>query len=366
MTGTTKTSDVSSFFKQKRVLVTGGGGSVGAEIVRLLLQLPVEMVRIIDNNESALFAIAERFRDDGRIDPLLCDVRDESELNRAFSGMEYCFHAAALKHVPFCEQSPFSAVQTNIIGAQQVIRAALRNHLDRVLVTSSDKAVNPTNVMGTSKLMAERLFTAANTLSEGSHRCIFSATRFGNVAGSAGSVIPLFVGQIAEGKEVTLTHQDMTRFIMTLQGAAELVIESLVLARGGEIFITKMPVIAITDLLRVMIRLIAPLYGRSAESVKVKITGARPGEKMWEELSTDEEVRRTFELDQQYLVVLPALRNYYEPIDYTYGDRELRPSTKTYHSANEVLMSETEIENFLLLPNVLPTEVRTRLGIEGA
>jgi FlaA1/EpsC-like NDP-sugar epimerase len=354
------TSSLESFFRQKRVLVTGGGGSVGSEIVRRLLELPIGLVRIIDNNESALFAIAERFRNDERVDALLCDVRDESELNRAFSGVEYCFHAAALKHVPFCEQSPFSAVQTNVIGSQQVIRAALRNHLTRVLITSSDKAVNPTNVMGTSKLMAERLFTAANALSEGAHRCIFSSTRFGNVAGSAGSVIPLFASQIADGAEVTLTDRNMTRFVMTLQDAADLVIESLSFARGGEIFITKMPVIAIADLLRVMIRLIAPLYGRTAEGVKVKVTGPRPGEKMWEELNTDEEVRRTFELEQ-YLVVLPALRNYYGPIDYVYGDRELKPTQKRYHSANDAPMTEAEIEKFLMLPNVLSTEIRARL-----
>src|SRR5262249_31719051 len=147
--------------------VTGGGGSVGTELVEQLLAFPVAHIRVIDNNETAISSLNEHPRDPERGEGLYCDVRGQYEGNRTFSGMDYCFHAAALKHVPSCEQSPFSAVQTNIIGTQQVIRAALRNHLSHVLITSSDKAVNPTSVMGTSKLMAERLFTAANSLSEG-------------------------------------------------------------------------------------------------------------------------------------------------------------------------------------------------------
>jgi len=357
-------NSLSDFFKSKRVIVTGGAGSVGTELVDQLLQLPLSLVRVIDNNESALFRVGERLGSDSRCEPLFCDIRDDYEVNRAFSGMDFCLHAAALKHVPSCEHSPFSAVQTNIIGTQQVIRAALRNHLERVLITSSDKAVNPTSVMGTSKLMAERLFTAANALSEGSHRCIFSVTRFGNVAGSAGSVIPLFAQQIKEGRDISLTHPRMTRFVMTLHDASHLVIESLAWARGGEIFITKMPVLAIANLAHVMIRFIAPLYGRQAAKVKIKEIGPRPGEKMWEELNTDEEARRTYDLGR-YLVVLPALRNYHGRIDYAYGDQELRLCERIYHSENEVPMTEAQIEDFLLQPGVLPEESRQRLGLDA-
>ena len=348
----------------KRVVVTGGGGSVGAELVKQLLNRPVELVRVIDNNESALFRLQERLGHTNRCETLFCDIRDDHELNRAFSGVELCFHAAALKHVPSCELSPFSAVQTNIIGTQQIIRAALRNHLTHVLITSSDKAVNPTNVMGTSKLMAERLFTAANALSEGTHRCVFSATRFGNVAGSQGSVIPLFCEQLREGGDITLTHSKMTRFMMTIDNAAGMLIESINWARGGEIFITKMPVIAIADLARVMVRLIAPLFRRTASDVRIREVGPRPGEKIWEELNTDEEVRRTYDLGR-YLVVLPALRNFYGTLNYEYGDIALEPCDKIYHSANEPAMSDGEIEDFLLKPGVLPEFVTRRLGLEG-
>jgi FlaA1/EpsC-like NDP-sugar epimerase len=347
------------FFSAKRVLVTGGGGSVGTELVAQLLKLPVELVRIIDNNETAIFELLSHFHDEPRLQPLFCDIRDESELNRTLSDINICFHAAALKHVPFCESSPFSAVQTNILGTQQVIRAALRNNLSHVIFTSSDKAVNPTNVMGTSKLMGERLFTAANFLSEGPTRCLFASTRFGNVAGSRGSVVPIFVEQIRSGRDVTLTDPRMTRFMMTISEAVSLVIDSMPMAKGGEIFITKMPVVEIDKLARVMIHLIAPLFGRAPREVQIRTVGPRPGEKLWEELNTDEEVRRTFDLGR-YLVVLPALR--YGDVGYDYQPTELEPAERIYHSSNEPAMSEADIEKFLLQPGVLPEDLRRRLG----
>jgi FlaA1/EpsC-like NDP-sugar epimerase len=346
------------FFAGKRVVVTGGGGSVGGELVAQLLQCNIAQIRVLDNNETAIFRVVERFGDDRRLEAFFCDIRDEHEINRTFSNIDVCFHAAALKHVPFCERSPFSAVQTNIIGTQQVIRAALRNGLSHVVFTSSDKAVNPTNVMGTSKLMGERLFTAANFLSEGANRCIFTSTRFGNVAGSAGSVIPVFCEQIRAGLDVGLTDRRMTRFMMTMDESARLVIDTMPLALGGEIFITKMPVISIEKLARVMIRLLAPLSGRAPEAVKIRETGARPGEKLWEELNTDEEVRRTFDL-ASYLVVLPALR---QSDEYVYPSHRLEPVTKIYHSSNEPQISEKEIEQFLLRPGVLPDDIRQKLA----
>jgi FlaA1/EpsC-like NDP-sugar epimerase len=347
----------------KRVIVTGGAGSVGTELVAQLLDQPVKLVRVIDNNESGVFRLQEQYSSTSRCEALFCDIRDENELNRAFSGVDICFHAAALKHVPSCEHSPFSAVQTNIIGTQQVIRAALHNRLSHVLITSSDKAVNPTNVMGTSKLMAERLFTAANALSEGSHRCVFSSSRFGNVAGSQGSVVPLFCEQIRRGQDLTLTHPKMSRFVMTLQEAARMLIESMGLTYGGEIFIPKMDVIEVQGLARVMRRLIAPLYGRTAETVRIREIGPRPGEKMWEELNTDEEVRHTYDLGR-YLVVVPALRNFYGAPASVYGAGTYKSCEKIYHSANERPMSDADIERFLLRPGVLPAEIRERIGLE--
>ena len=159
-----------------------------------------------------------------------------------FKNMDYCIHTAALKHVGSSERSPFETVQTNIIGVQNVIQAALDNDLQRVLLTSSDKAVNPTNVMGTTKLMGERLMTAANAMLGLGSKSVFASVRFGNVAGSAGSAVPLFCDQIARGGPVTLTDPHMTRFVMTLSEAVRLVLKSLRTAHGGEVFVTRMPV----------------------------------------------------------------------------------------------------------------------------
>ncbi|MBF0353679.1 MAG: polysaccharide biosynthesis protein [Alphaproteobacteria bacterium] len=353
--------DLRDFYQGKRVLVTGAGGSIGSRLVESLLTMPVAEVRGVDIHESSLFQLQERFGSDPRLVPMLCDVRDEFETNRVFSGVNYCLHTAALKHVPFCERNPFSAVQTNIIGAQVVIRAALANKVERVLFTSSDKAVNPTNVMGASKLMAERLFVAANNLEDRQNASIFSATRFGNVAGTAGSVIPLFSRQIAAGGPVTLTDPEMTRFVMTINQAVRLVLQSMALARGGEVFVMKMPVVSISDLAETMIDVLAPAFGRKPEGVPIQVIGQRQGEKVWEELTTDEEVRRAYDLDRDFLIILPAIGHSKASDDDEY--RRLTKLGKTYHSANEILMSKQEIKDFLLSPSVLPIEARERLGI---
>ena len=346
-----------------RIAITGGAGSVGRRILAILLDRGAELVRVIDNNESALFELERRYDDRPECEFYCCDVCDEDELRRCLSSIDYCFHTAALKHVPFCERSPFSAVNVNIRGSEAVIRASFEAGISKVLFTSSDKAVNPTNVMGTSKLMGERLFTAANVMGGGSGRVrpVFASTRFGNVAGSSGSVIPLFCSQIARGGPVTLTDDRMTRFMMTLQHAAELVVDSIRFARGGEVFVTKMPVVRIVDLARVMIRELAPLYGRRPGEIEIRRIGVRPGEKMWEELSSDEEARRIYE-GREYLVILPALQ---PPgalsVEDSYSGMDLEPSPTVYHSDRETPMSDDEIVEFLRSPDVLPGELQRRL-----
>lgn len=349
--------------KGARFAITGGAGSVGQRILAILLDRGAGMVRVIDNNESALFEMERRFEDHPECEFYCCDVCDEGELRRCLSGIDYCFHTAALKHVPSCERSPFSAVNVNIRGTEAVIRASFETGIRKVLFTSSDKAVNPTNVMGTSKLMGERLFTAANVMggSYGRDRPVFASTRFGNVAGSSGSVIPLFSSQIAKGGPVTLTDGRMTRFMMTLQHAAELVVNSIRFTRGGEVFVTKMPVVRIADLARVMIDLIAPLYGWQPDAIEIRPIGVRPGEKMWEELSSDEEARRIYE-GKEYLVILPALQPR-QPLDLgaEYPGLGLEPSPKVYHSDRETRMTDEQILDFLKAPEVLPEAVWRRL-----
>ena len=341
-----------SFFKDKRILVTGACGTVGNELVRQLLDdYKVSELIGLDNNESELFFLEHRFSKHPQASFFLADVRDRDKLYGKMRGIDVVFHTAAFKHVVLCERSPFEAVQTNIIGVQNIISAAIENGVSRVILTSSDKAVNPTSVMGTSKLMGERLMTAANSnlRAEG---LVLASTRFGNVLGSRGSVIPIFREQIRKGGPVTLTDVSMTRFIMSIEEAIQLVIESAYLARGGEVFITKMPVIRIQDLAEVMIRQLASNYGYQAEAILVEIIGTQPGEKMYEELMNEEETRRAWELSR-YFVVFPAFRSLYRNIVYEYPDVVSKEVTNPYNSRNEKLLSQKKLAEFLHKNNLL-------------
>lgn len=352
-----------AFIEGKKVIVTGGVGSVGSELVKLMLESDVSLVRIIDNNESALFNIGQTYGGDNRVEFYHCDICDVSEMERTFGNMDLCFHTAGLKHVPSCEKSPFSTVRTNILGSEIVMRAALTNKLEKVLFTSTDKAVNPTNVMGTSKLMTERLFTAMNFLNTNADRTIFSSVRFGNVAGSRGSVIPIFFDQIRKGGPVTLTDSSMTRFIMTLGDAAKLVVQSMAFAKGGELFITKMPTLRIEDLAEVMIELLAPIFGHDPNAIEIKVVGLRAGEKLWEELSTSEECNRLLE-SENYLVVLPAIASEKVRSTYIYDELPTRRASKMYISSEEPCMSKTQIHAFLMRPDVLPAEIISHFSVE--
>ena len=281
-----KIGQANEFLKNKRVLVTGACGTVGSELTRQLIEkYEVEFLLALDNNESELFFLEQKFSKIGNTNFVLCDIRDRDKLTTCMKKIDIVFHAAAFKHVIFCERSPFEAVQTNIIGVHNIIMAASASNVEKVIFTSSDKAVNPTSVMGTTKLMGERIITAAN--SNGQSSMILASTRFGNVLGSRGSVIPIFYEQINNGGPVTLTSEAMTRFIMSISQAVKLVIESAQIAKGGEVFITKMPVIRILDLAEVMINELATDFGHDPSKVNVDIIGTKPGEKMYEELMSD-------------------------------------------------------------------------------
>jgi len=341
-------------FEDKRILITGVCGTVGAELIRQLLcgdqYQPLEVVGI-DNNESELFFLDQQYLNDSRACFYLVDIRDRDTLNRRMKGIDIVFHVAALKHVVLCERSPYEAVQTNILGVENVIEAAHINAVEKVIFTSSDKAVNPTNVMGTSKLMGERLMTAANSNQRAS-RTVFSSTRFGNVLGSNGSVIPIFKKQIQQGGPVTLTDRDMTRFVMTIEQAAKLVLHSAEISQGGEVFVTKMPVVRIEDLAKVMITELAFSYGQDPENIEVIVSGTKPGEKLYEELMSDEEIRRALELTD-YFAVLPAFRGFYESISYDYPGRSEGVVDNPYNSNIEVALSTDEVKEFLTNHNLL-------------
>lgn len=340
-----------SFFNDKRVMVTGACGTVGSELVRQLLEdYQAEELIALDNNESGLFLMEQRFSKHSEAHFFLADIRDGSKLSRIMNGIDVIFHAAAFKHVILCERSPFEAVQTNIIGVRNIIKAAIENKVRKVIFTSSDKAVNPTNVMGTSKLMGERLMTAANSnlRDDGS---IFASTRFGNVLGSRGSVVPIFREQIRNGGPITLTDPNMTRFIMSIKEAVQLVIDSAAFARGGEVFVTKMPVIRIEDLAEVMIEELAPRWGHNSGDLCIKVIGKKPGEKMYEELLSGEETRRAWELGR-YFVILPAFTSPYRNVDYRYQDLRSKMVVNPYHSAIEKPLTKEALRAFLKANNL--------------
>jgi len=332
-------------------LITGICGTVGRELlVQLLGSQPKEILGM-DNNETELFFLDQDYDHLPNVHIYLGDVRDRDKLSTMMRGVDIVLHAAALKHVILCEKAPNDAVQTNIQGVQNVIQAAVNHKVGRVLFTSSDKAVNPTNVMGTSKLMGERLMTAANAFRQ-SGGPIFASTRFGNVLGSRGSVIPIFKRQIAQGGPLTLTDPGMTRFIMTLQEAVRLVLDSTFMAQGGEVFVTKMPVVRIADLAAVMIEILAGQFGYRPDQIEVHTIGSKPGEKLYEELMSNEETRRSVELEK-YFVVLPAFKSVYQEIDYHYSDAIGGQAARPYNSGSEAPMTRDELKRYLLENRIL-------------
>jgi FlaA1/EpsC-like NDP-sugar epimerase len=331
-------------FDNLTVFITGSCGTIGKEIIRILISETSASVVAVDNNETELFFQQEKYKSGDRVRCFLVDIRDKEALLLRMQGADIVLHTAALKHVGICEVSPNQAIQTNIIGTQNVIDAALLNSVERLIFTSSDKAVNPTNVMGVSKLMGERLVTSAseNLVSGGT---IFASTRFGNVLGSRGSVVPIFRSQIESGQPITLTDKKMTRFIMTLSEATRLVLDSVWIARGGEVMITKMPIAKIEDIAKVMAKNLA----KEKETDIIEI-GSKPGEKMYEELMNDEELRRS-RIFGSFLIVLPAFS---DPLDARFKhlancDFPDRP----YNSDNEVSLDESEVERYFLEHGIL-------------
>jgi FlaA1/EpsC-like NDP-sugar epimerase len=340
------------YLNSKKIVVTGCCGTVGKELLKQLQSncKPAEVVGI-DNNESELFFIDQQYLKESNFSFFLADLRDPKRMTDLFRDIDYVFHTAALKHVVLCERSPFEAVQSNIHGVQNVIDAAMVNEVSKVIFTSSDKAVNPTNVMGTSKLMGERLISAANS-SQKQLKTVFASTRFGNVLGSNGSVVPIFHKQIASGGPVTLTDSEMTRFIMSIEEAASLILKSAEISLGGEALITKMPVIKIRDLAEVMIEELAPRYGHKPEDIQITEIGTKPGEKLYEELMSDEEIRRSLEL-KDYFSVLPAFRGMYSAINYDYEDVVSTEVDNPYNSAHEPALTQDELRKFLLDNKIL-------------
>ena len=338
----------------KNILITGCCGTVGDALLEHLAINPGFTGKLIgiDNDESKLFFQDQKWLKHKHVQFLISDIRDIDSISSIMKNIDVVFHCAAFKHVVLTERSPDQALKTNILGTQNIITASKANNVELVVFTSSDKAVNPTNVMGTSKLMCERLMTAANNPSE---KTIFTSVRFGNILGSNGSVVPIFKNQILNGGPVTITDPAMTRFIMSVSEAVKLIVGAASIAKGGEVIVTKMPVIRIQDLATAMIKLFKS-NSNLTDNVEVSFIGAKPGEKLYEELMNDEELRRSWDVGN-YFVVLPAYSDFYGGESNNYEGLVSKEVLNVYNSRNERTLSIEKIENFLVDWNLIDLEV---------
>ena len=293
-----KTGSLSQF-RDSTVLITGGSGSIGTELLKSVLKYSPRKVRIFTNDENGLFELAQPFGRLPNVEFRLGDVRDLRSLDPAVEGCDYVFHAAALKHVDFCETNPYEAITTNIMGTQNVIDLCIKHRVKRFVFISTDKAVNPTSTMGATKLLAEKLVIRASKQTD---KTIFSSVRFGNVIGSRGSVVLLFEKQVKAGKPLTVTDPTMTRFIMATSQAAMLVLRSSTVALPGEIFVLKMKTVRIGDLAEASRIFFAKMLGRKPSSIQIRVVGSRPGEKMHEELLNATDAGEALDLGDFYVV----------------------------------------------------------------
>ncbi len=306
------------YYKGKRVLVTGGCGSIGRKIVEELLNYDVEVVKAFDNNETGLFDLDLDLKSP-KLKTVVGDVKQIEGLKRVFRDVDIVLHAAAYKHVPSCEYNPMEAVETNVGGTQKVIDAAMACDVEKVILISTDKAVNPVNVMGATKLLAERVMISSNVYS-GENGTKFACVRFGNVLNSRGSVIPIFKKQIKKGGPLTITDVDMTRFIMNIHEAARLILNAVSISEGGEIFILKMPAVKVTDIAEVMIEHYAPKYGYKPEDIEIKLIGMRVGEKLNEDLMNPNEIYHAEEIDDLYIIHRDVVEDH---LDFIYNSSEI-------------------------------------------
>ena len=289
-------------FKGKKVLITGGTGSLGNALTQRLLTENVDTIRIFSRNENKQLEMDSKFHDD-RLRFLLGDVRDYNRLTRACEDIDIVFHTAALKHVPIIEYNPFEAIKTNVMGSQNVIDACLEEDVEKAICIGTDKAVSPLNTYGATKLLMEKLFiTASNYLKKERHKTKFIALRYGNVLGSSGSVIPKFINQIKNNGKITITDSNMTRFSISIDEALDFILKATEIGKGSEIFVPKLRAYSLMDVKDALF----DLLGKTDE----QIVGIRPGEKLHEILINNDEMNYCWEYQEMYMIVDPSLRRF--------------------------------------------------------
>ena len=325
-------------FKDRTLLITGGTGSFGNAVLRRFLNSDIKEIRIFSRDEKKQDDM-RKFYNNSKIKFYIGNVRDKDSIKNAMRGVDYVFHAAALKQVPSCEFYPMEAVKTNIIGTENTLDIAIEYGVKRVVVLSTDKAVYPINAMGISKAMMERVAVAkSRNLRE--DQTVIAVTRYGNVMASRGSVIPLFINQIRENKPITITNPNMTRFMMSLDEAVDLVLFAFNNAKGGEIFVQKSPAATIELLANTIKKML------KRENHPVKIIGIRHGEKLYETLLTKEEMAKAVDLGKYYMI--PADNRDLNYNKYFEDGEELIAEANEYNSNNTHRLNEDELMQMLI------------------
>jgi UDP-N-acetylglucosamine 4,6-dehydratase len=333
-------------YKDRTILVTGGTGSFGEAMVKKLLDTDIGEIRIFSRDEKKQDDMRRLYRND-KIKFFIGDVRDISSVKNAMYGVDYIFHAAALKQVPSCEFFPLEAVKTNILGTDNVLTAAIEYHVKKVICLSTDKAAYPINAMGISKAMMEKVFIARSKTADPDKTTI-CGTRYGNVCASRGSVIPLFVEQIKQGKPITITNPDMTRFLMSLEEAVGLVEYAFRHGQSGDILIKKSPACTINDLAKALLELF------NADN-EIRIIGTRHGEKLHETLMTREEYYAAEDKGDFYRIPADQRDLYYDKY-FIIGDRKLSQE-KEYNSSNTKQLTVEEVKKKLLEIDYIQNEL---------
>ena len=325
-------------FKDKTLLITGGTGSFGNAVLRGFLDTDIKEIRIFSRDEKKQDDMRKEYKND-KLKFYLGDVRDINSVNDAVRGVDFIFHAAALKQVPSCEFYPMQAVQTNVIGTENVLNAAISAKVKKVIVLSTDKAVYPISAMGISKAMMERVAVAKSRNLDDSETMI-ACTRYGNVMASRGSVIPLFIDQIRKNEPITITDPKMTRFMMTLSQAVELVLFAFKHGRNGDIFVQKAP----ASTIEVLAKSLKTILNRLEH--EVKIIGTRHGEKLYETLLTKEEMVHAEDMGGYYRI--PADNRDLNYDKFVEDGQVVISQAQEYHSCNTDRLSEPELCEMLL------------------
>ncbi|EPA93504.1 polysaccharide biosynthesis protein [Pseudomonas sp. G5(2012)] len=336
-------------FDNKVLMITGGTGSFGNTVLKRFLDTAVKEIRIFSRDEKKQEDMRIALGND-KVKFYIGDVRDYSSIEQALSGVDYIFHAAALKQVPSCEFFPMEAVKTNVLGTENVLNAAIACGVERVVVLSTDKAVYPINAMGISKAMAEKLVIAKSRMIPTTSKTVICATRYGNVMASRGSVIPLFVNQLKSGAQLTVTDPNMTRFLMSLEDSVDLVLHAFEHSKQGDIFVQKAPASTVADLATALIE----LFKKKAD---IKVIGTRHGEKLYESLISREEMAKSEDMGKYYRIPADNRDLNYEK--YSSNGEEQVSVLDDYTSHNTHRLSVEEIKDVLQKLDYIKAELAT-------